>query len=156
MEFDLKPPSKKDLIEQITGYKGKIYFGVPIETTIRHTGKVDRIDNATILAIMEHGSPVKNIPPRPLLKPVLMRHKEQILKVFNKIYKMLLNGDESGADREMDILAQRVEMWTKKFFVEDNGWAPNSPATIKRKGSDKPLIDTGSRRQSIRGIFVKK
>lgn len=156
MQFDLKPPSKEDLIENIVGYKGKIYFGVPVETTIRHIGKVERIDNATILAIMEHGSPVKNIPPRPLLKPVLMKHKEQILAIFNKIYRLLLEGNETDADKEMEILSQRIEAWTKKFFVEDNGWAPNSPATIKRKGSDKPLINTGSLRQSIRGIFVKK
>lgn len=148
--------SSPQLIQDLTGYRGKIYFGVPRDTTIRHTGKVERIDNATILAIMEHGSPVKNIPPRPLLKPVLNKHKDKILEIFGKVYAMLLAGDEQGADRELDILAQRVQRWTQAFFTEDNGWAPNAPSTIRRKGSDKPLIDTGSLRQSIRGIFVKK
>ena len=48
----------------------------------------------------------------------------------------------------------------KKFgnFVEGlvkdkivNGpFVPNSPATIKRKGSSRPLIDTGHLRQSVR------
>ena len=154
MKMELK--SSPQLIQDLTGYRGKIYFGVPRDTTIRHTGKVKRIDNATILAIMEHGSPVKNIPPRPLLKPVLNKHKDKILEIFGKVYAMLLAGDEQGADRELDILAQRVQRWTQEFFTEDNGWAPNAPSTIRRKGSDKPLIDTGSLRQSIRGIFVKK
>lgn len=154
MKMELK--SSPQLIQDLTGYRGKIYFGVPRDTTIRHTGKVERIDNATILAIMEHGSPVKNIPPRPLLKPVLNKHKDKILEIFGKVYAMLLAGDEQGADRELDILAQRVQRWTQAFFTEDNGWAPNAPSTIRRKGSDKPLIDTGSLRQSIRGIFVKK
>lgn len=154
MKMELK--SSPQLIQDLTGYRGKIYFGVPRDTTIRHTGKVKRIDNATILAIMEHGSPVKNIPPRPLLKPVLNKHKDKILEIFGKVYAMLLAGDEQGADRELDILAQRVQRWTQSFFTEDNGWAPNAPSTIRRKGSDKPLIDTGSLRQSIRGIFVKK
>lgn len=154
MKMELK--SSPQLIQDLTGYRGKIYFGVPRDTTIRHTGKVERIDNATILAIMEHGSPVKNIPPRPLLKPVLNKHKDKILEIFGKVYAMLLAGDEQGADRELDILAQRVQRWTQAFFTEDNGWAPNAPSTIRRKGSDKPLIDSGSLRQSIRGIFVKK
>lgn len=154
MKMELK--SSPQLIQDLTGYRGKIYFGVPRDTTIRHTGKVERIDNATILAIMEHGSPVKNIPPRPLLKPVLNKHKDKILEIFGKVYAMLLAGDEQGADRELDILAQRVQRWTQAFFTEDNGWAPNAPSTIRRKGSDKPLIDTSSLRQSIRGIFVKK
>lgn len=154
MKMELK--SSPQLIQDLTGYRGKIYFGVPRDTTIRHTGKVERIDNATILAIMEHGSPVKNIPPRPLLKPVLNKHKDKILEIFGKVYAMLLAGDEQGADRELDILAQRVQRWTQAFFTEDNGWAPNAPSTIRRKGSDKPLIDSGSLRQSIRGIFVKE
>lgn len=32
----------------------------------------------------------------------------------------------------------------------DGEWPPNSPATIARKGSDAPMIDTGQLRSSIR------
>lgn len=166
MKMELK--SSPQLIQDLTGYRGKIYFGVPLESTNRSTDAVDDggkkrrkkrrkpIDNATILAIMEHGSPVKNIPPRPLLKPVLNKHRDKIFEIFGKVYERLLAGDEQGADRILGVLAQRVQRWTQAFFTEDNGWAPNAPSTIRRKGSDKPLIDTGSLHQSIRGIFVKK
>ena len=34
-------------------------------------------------------------------------------------------------------------------------FTPNKPATIKRKGSSRPLIDTGHLRQSITSKVVK-
>ena len=33
--------------------------------------------------------------------------------------------------------------------IRDGDWAPNAPSTIKKKGSDKPLIDTGTMRQGV-------
>ena len=70
----------------------------------------------------------------------------------------------------MEKLALRVQNWCKLFFTdEDNNWQPNSPITIyggwmrnkvsgkpiyiKGKGSDKPLIDTGSLRSSVSAFF---
>ncbi|MBY6921870.1 hypothetical protein HYH30_19035, partial [Clostridium botulinum] len=35
------------------------------------------------------------------------------------------------------------------FTNPSNNWAENSAETIKRKDSDKPLIDTGELRKSI-------
>ena len=41
----------------------------------------------------------------------------------------------------------------RRWFTDSrNNWAPNKPATIRRKGSDKPLIDTGVLRAAIVGI----
>lgn len=170
MEMKLMPSSEDTYVERIVGFKGKVYFGVPQETasirkiwankshTKRKTVNPDsiKINNALLLSIMEHGSPVKNIPPRELLRPVVIKHEAKIREIFNKVYMCLLEGNEVGADKQMDILAQRMQRWTQAYFVEDNGWAPNAPSTIKAKGSDRPLIDTGSLRQSIRGIYVKK
>ena len=73
----------------------------------------------------------------------------------------------------MERLAVRIENWTKKFFTDsDNGWAPNAyitihggwmrnkvtgqPVYVKGKNSSKPLIDTGSLRQSIKAIYYKE
>jgi hypothetical protein len=84
-----------------------------------------------------------------------------------------MRGDSSEADMQMEKLALRIENWTKKFFVDpDNGWAPNAPITIhggwmlnkvtgkpiyiKGKHSERPLIDTGSLRQSIKAIYYKE
>ena len=156
MKLEPKDPELDKFIETLVGFKGRIYFGIPKETANTRVDKGKRkMDNATLLAIMEHGSPVKNIPPRELLRPVVEMHSEKIRSYFDRIFQCLLDNDESGADALMEELAQRVEMWGKKFFVDGNNWTPNSPATIKAKGSDKPLIDTGQLRQSIRAIYSK-
>lgn len=159
-------------LETLLGFSGRIYFGVPDETSRREWvfenlmnrkrksgiegAKRPQINNADLLAILEHGSPVKNIPPRELLKPVIEKHRPEIEKVFLRVYNALINNRPDVADFEMEKLAQRIEMWGKKYFVEDNGWAPNSPGTIKQKKSSRPMIDTGNLRASIRGIYKRK
>lgn len=42
-----------------------------------------------------------------------------------------------------------------KKKIKNGPFVPLSPATINRKGSSKPLIDTGHLRQSIRYIIDK-
>ena len=43
----------------------------------------------------------------------------------------------------------------KSLFTANN-WAPNAPATIRKKGSSSPLIDTGQLRRSISSEVVSK
>jgi hypothetical protein len=64
--------------------------------------------------------------------------------------------DAAVAGRKRDILpalenagmdGQNV---ARKFFTDStNNWKPNKPATIKRKGSARPLVDTDEMRKSI-------
>lgn len=162
----------------ITNYKKVVKYGIPKETNkreikeetveVKHRGKNGRIytrkervtgglSNANILALMEAGSPVNNIPPRVLLEAVHNKYKEKINKYFEKIFASLLAGNESQADMLMEELALRMQTWTQKFFTdEDNNWAPNAPSTIKAKGSARPLIDTGALRQAIRAVVMKE
>ena len=166
-------------LDKLLNYKGVIYYGVPSETTGKRPqknleeGKAQPYNNAQILQIMEYGSPINNIPKRELLAPVIEKNSEQISKALSQIVEAIIDGDEEKADLLMQKLALRVENWCKKFFTDpDNNWAPNAPITInggwmrnkvsgkpvyiKGKGSDRPLIDTGSLRQSIKAFFSKE
>lgn len=40
--------------------------------------------------------------------------------------------------------------------IRDGSFEPNAPSTIKKKGSDKPLIDTGRMRQSVNYAIKRK
>lgn len=40
--------------------------------------------------------------------------------------------------------------------IVSGSYAPNAPSTVKKKGSDKPLIDTGRMRQSVKYVIRKK
>lgn len=158
-------------------YKGEIVYGVPQETSqARISSTKDeskgkhKVNNAELLAIHENGSPIRNIPPRKLLKPVFEKHRHQIDTEMAKVAGRLLEGDVEGADAIMNKLALRIETWCKQYFTSpDNDWAPNAPSTIKAwlrktkktaKGpvnpeDKKPLIDTAELRKSIRGMLIQ-
>ena len=168
----------KSNFTRLANYRGKIYYGVPSDTAQKRIGKdleaeKQTYNNAQILQIMEYGSPINNIPKRELLEPVVNKHSEELSKELQKIIEAIFSNDEAKADMLMQRLAIRVENWCKQFFVDpDNGWAPNAPITIhggwmrnkvsgkpvyiKGKGSDRPLIDTGSLRSSIKAFFSKE
>lgn len=40
--------------------------------------------------------------------------------------------------------------------IEDGYFEPNSEATIRRKGSSHPLIDTGTMKNSVNFVIKKK
>ena len=169
--MDLRSLKEDKLIESLVGFKGKIYYGIPEDTSLYTDPKMTpeeiknrNINNADLLAILEAGSPIRNLPPRKLLQPVAVKHKDEIMKYFEHIYQAIIEGRNTDVDSLMNELALRMETWTKSFFVEDNGWEPDKPATIhaKNRRAGKPkdaktttLIDTASLRGSIRGIYVK-
>ena len=65
------------------------------------------------------------------------------------------DGETEKKWNTFDGSAKPVTGATITQLAKDNGWKPNAPSTIKAKGSDKPLIDTGELRKSIRGIVVE-
>lgn len=158
--------NKQLIKEKLKSYNGRIEYGIPRATNKRQIKaakdkqtqrKTEGIGNANIMAIMEAGSPIKNIPPRDVFKACNKKHSKQINNYMTQIVSDIVAGNTERADALMEELALRLESWYKAFFVDpENGWAPNAPSTIAAKGSDKPLIDTGELRKSIRAIFIKE
>lgn len=89
------------------------------------------------------------VPLRPFLRTSLAKHRmrwSRGLKVFAAAWA---RGEYAAA--EVQVRRVGVAMvGDVQGTIRDEPWAPNSAATIARKGSDKPLIDTGQMRQSIR------
>lgn len=105
---------------------------------------------AYTMYILSHGSPLWAAPPRPVLEPAIEYHKDAISILFAKIIKAASKGDKSQTDRAMERLGLSAQRFCQRWFTNPaNGWDPNSPFTVKRKGSDKPLIDTGALRKAI-------
>ena len=102
------------------------------------------------LYIQSHGSPLWHSPPRPVIEPALAANKVRIAAEFKKIYQATAAADGDGVERAITstgLLAQNV---CREWYEDPrNNWPANSPATIARKKSDKPLIDTGSLRKAI-------
>jgi hypothetical protein len=113
------------------------------------------VNNAELLFIHEHGSPINKIPARRVLGPSIEAdgNRQAIGGEISAAVKATLDGDKEGASQKMLRAALAGQNSARKWFTDGrNGWAPNAPGTIKRKGSDRPLIDTGAMRAAIVGV----
>jgi len=127
------------------------------------------LGNADIAARMEFGGEFNwpwwytvtgrhriGIPARSFLRMPIRTHISDIQKLVQKDVMALF------AKNKVDLLFKRLGIACRKIIdqaFQTSGWgewAPNHPLVIERKGSDKPLIDTGSLRRSISSRVDKK
>ena len=113
------------------------------------------VTNAELLFIHTKGSPLKHIPARPVLEPACAAdgNRQIIARELEASVKASLAGDQDDAKKKMMRTALAGQSISRAWFTDSrNNWAPNAPGTIKRKGSDRPLIDTGALRAAIIGV----
>jgi len=139
--------------------ENEVYVGISDETTTREKG--EPVTNAELLFIHTNGSPVNNIPARPVIEPAIKDDKERLSKMMESAFLTAEKGDTEGALRKLKLAGMRAQNVCRAWFVNPkNGWPPNSPGVAARKrakGSTnpKPLIDTGELRKSIT-YFVRR
>ncbi|EHL08981.1 hypothetical protein HMPREF0322_00404 [Desulfitobacterium hafniense DP7] len=102
--------------------------------------------------IKEHGSPLWNSPPRPIIQPALEQPeiKAALGVQLSKAVPAALDGNLNQAMDELEKAGMIGQNAVRDWFTNPkNNWEPNSPDTAEQKGSDRPLIDTGELRRSI-------
>ncbi len=127
----------------------EVLVGIPADRAQREG---ETINNAGLLFIHTHGSELQNIPARPVLEPAIENNRALISTHLGEAARQMTAGFPDKAERELARAGTIGANAAKRFFTEENGWPPNAPSTIKRKGSDRPLIDTGALRRSITHI----
>lgn len=105
---------------------------------------------AAIAAIHEFG--LGGMPQRSFLRSAFDENKPMINKMGDHIVNSAIKG--ISTETALDQLGNVVQGMVQKKIV-DGPFVPNSPATIKRKKSSRPLIDTGHLRQSILYVIEK-
>lgn len=117
------------------------------------------INNAELMFIHENGSGVHHIPARPVLEKTISWANSSGLveKTIEKAYNIILNtGDIKEADKEIEKLCLKLQNYARNVIYDNNGQlAPNAPSTIKKKGENYPLHDTGQLARSITCRFRK-
>lgn len=129
--------------------RAAVYVGIPQDKNLRTSGEVT---NAQLLYLHTNGSPLRNIPARPVIEPAIKSpdNSARISTELNAAAKSILDGDADAAHQHLERAGTLGANAAKRWFTDPrNGWAPNSPVTIAEKGSDKPLIDTGELRRDI-------
>lgn len=106
---------------------------------------------ALIATYNEFGS--SNTPARPFMKQSWERHSRQIQAFCSKEVKDISEG--KSAQKALAEIGAYGKATVQQEIV-DGEFAPNAPSTIKRKKSDRPLIDTGYMRQSVNFVVREK
>jgi hypothetical protein len=110
------------------------------------------VNNAQLVYIHTHGSPLKRIPARPIIEPAINdpENKAKITDELGLAAKAGLDGRPNDVTKYLNLSGQLAENLVRAWFVNPkNHWAPNAASTVRRKKSDKPLIDTGAMRKAI-------
>ena len=126
-------------------------FDIETSTTTR-----DKMSNSEIGLIQEKGSKSANIPRRSfLLVPLVTFLPRRINEIGRAVWRGLILG--KGLEHALDVLGiVGVNIVNGAFTSAGYGvWPPNAPYTIRKKKSDRPLIDKGFLRKSIDHKVVK-
>jgi hypothetical protein len=117
------------------------------------------VNNAELLYILTNGSPLRGIPPAPVVEPAIQdpENMANIVAELELAAKAALTGQAGEVTRQLELAGVVAENAVKAWFVNPkNHWPPNAPSTIRRKGSDRRNIDTGAMRQAITHVLEDK
>lgn len=133
--------------------------------------KANEITNADLLFIHENGSPMRNLPARPVLQITIEWASSQLDDLLNECVEGILNGwSEKELETHVKQFGSRMENYAYHLIYDNDGTlAPNSPSWIERnkkwnernkKGPRKkdynhPLFQTGDLARSITVELVK-
>lgn len=125
--------------------------------TTKSSRKQKGLNNAEILFINENGSPLKHIPPRPILEYAINDVESTMLEAAldKAMNKYIDSGFKKEAyETELKRFTIRLQDYTRDLIYNyDKRLVPNSPFTISKKKVDHPLFDTGQLARSITAVL---
>lgn len=107
---------------------------------------------AEVAAVNEYGSDDGHVPERPAHRNCAADNQSEIIKNTQNAISAVLGGAKAQA------VMDRLGIWYTgkvKQAIADFDSPPNAPATIKAKGANNPLIDTGRTRNSVTHVVRK-
>ena len=104
----------------------------------------DGTSTPMVAAIQNYGAPAAGIPPRPFFSNVVARGRKQ----WAEKVRMLLKSADYDTARTLTLMGEGIKGEIQKE-INSGSFTPLLPATVRRKGFDKPLIDTGHMLNSV-------
>ncbi len=150
--YDKLTPEGKKFYAEVEKLKGnEVFIGFQAGKKMHTDEDGKEVDVAEIAAFNELGTSTS--PSRPFLRQSVDDNKDKISAMCERAAKDLANG--GSAEQGLKKLgAFGVSLVQEK--IRNGSFKPNAESTIKAKGSDKPLIDTGQMRQSVHYVIRQK
>ena len=123
----------------------QLVVGIPNNENSREES--EGITNAELAIIHEFGVPERGIPERSFMRSTASEESNNLGQLSKQVLNECLAGNISPYDAYATIGAYFQGKIVEK--ITDGEFEPNNENTVKRKGSSKPLIDTGQLRASI-------
>lgn len=143
----------------VKGFKNdEVLVGIPSDNTDRKEGE---INNATLLAINEFGSPMNNIPPRPVMATGIRNAQDAIGEQFEKAASQALSKGLSVLPTYYERAGIIAANSVKKAINDQDGIEPPSESTLAARAragfkGTKSLIVTGQMRNAITSVVRSK
>lgn len=123
------------------GKKGKKRNGIPSKADLVEIALYNELGTSTI-------------PSRPFLAQTVQMHEEEIKEMAATEVSQALLG-EKDSQQAFEVIGEDVRKKVQNR-IDEGQFVPNAPSTIRRKGHDHPLIDTGTMRDSISYTICEK
>lgn len=146
---DIDPKAIDRLKQRLVGDNRIVNVGVP-----EGKREADGTPVARLAAVHEFGSPKQNIPERPFLRVTVRENARNYVRL-NRINLVKMLRGQMTVDRALGQLGEMAKGDVQRK-IGTGPFTPLQQATIDRKGSSKPLIDTGQLVQSITWVLGKK
>jgi len=146
---------KKDF--KNTERQGMVKVGVQAGSKLKPSAKGSKpkkqADMVLIASVNEFGAPSKNIPARSFLRSTIKENEDRFARITAKEWAKVLAG-RSTIRKGLDRIGQDAENKIKRKVITLQ--KPGLKlATILKKKSKNPLVDTGQLVQSIRYVIQK-
>ncbi len=153
VKFESKDMGKAKIERELRAARKLVALvGIPSDAK-RHEDNPN-IGLAEIAFIMEKGSTVNKIPPRPFMQQTRTQNEKKVADLSKKYLSAISTGKMSAMDA-IKKLGASYEGAMKRIFLTGS-FAPNAPSTIRQKKSSRPLIGKdGLLRQSIKHKVAK-
>lgn len=150
----VKAQMTKDRVAEVLAYvrtigDREVLVGFPASANTRSGGE---ITNAALGYIHDNGSPAANIPARPFMRPGVENARAEAAAIFRDAAARELRGETGAIERSLHLVGLLVVGSIQRKITE-GPFEPLRPATIRRKGSSRPLIDTGQMRQAVSHVI---
>ena len=122
-----------------------VKVGYPQEKPKVHQGKNKTINIAELAAIHEFGT--EKIPARPFQAQTFDKNIDRLKAHIEKSQQAIYKGAQTVA-KALHLIGNFYKGEMQRT-IREGDFAPLSQVTIEKKGSSKPLIDTGQLRQSV-------
>ncbi len=108
------------------------------------------LSNVQLGVVHEFGAPEAGIPERSFLRSSFDANRRKYETILTKGAKRIAG----GRDRAERVLGIAAEVAVADVINTINAGVPpaNAPSTVRRKGSSKPLVDTGQLKASIKPV----